>query len=859
MLNLSSIRVHRRATEVSASLNVQESNVSGEQILRLQFLACFLQASVDSLTLESGVRASYSNSRRMNLLSPWGPISVTMPGSRQGGWEHKFRRYFQEGMSSTGKDVYAAVESAISSRRIVPISHISGILSQFVGDKATSDRCEYVQSELRLFMEVQSLVESRDKTAKLKADALRNFVMDNGLPADVVQIGLNKPKVNLAAVFSAANLSIATVQKHGLHLSLQDEMDSLAAKQTWTVGLRSYIPTRNRPHGRETYPGLVVDFQQLHVARMGLLDDIIASLSVPADHFKTQSLLRWIEWLITPPIGKQRDAVSSAARLILSKKTTALQWEDGKALLDGLVNRLDSGDYKPRTRHEYLAAFHSCLETAFERAGKLFPRYQVSEKVFGSNSSRGLISDQPDPAASDESLRPAIINVAVGKPSEAKDRAQAHVEDRLERVRSACDTEIERFVAWRSFQSEAEATAPSADGVRFFGHVINFQASYSRKGYSEWLQDGELTDIVGTLLAASRERRIYEEQEHRAIRQRSKSLLIVPTLNRLYERFPSLADWGGEIGPAWWVALSRWYVPRWVKVAIELRVQIETGWNRDTVCNLRPNGVSFSGGMIELQSIKGKTGELQQKVIESPGKWLRVGLELMLEHQKCVVQYWPHETDKIFTAIIKKKDGWCFGRGVDFQLLERFITRHQLPPFTREQLRNQVAAGDYLKHDDPHRIQGLLGHGDLRATSNYLRQTVIAVLNRANIAEFRRQLGTTIVWAVEGEEKVIAHGMRIDDINKNLLFPVSDNNSPQVSLPACDAWVREPNKALVIDRVRLAHLVRQRAYYVEHWQRLRAEAPERFEKIHRPRIEFTAALWATVCDSPYADLLEEGL
>ena len=31
------------------------------------------------------------------------------------------------------------------------------------------------------------------------------------------------------------------------------------------------------------------------------------------------------------------------------------------------------------------------------------------------------------------------------------------------------------------------------------------------------------------------------------------------------------------------------------------------------------------------------------------------------------------------------------------QPLRRFVERHQLPPFTREQLRNQVAAGDYLQ------------------------------------------------------------------------------------------------------------------------------------------------------------------
>jgi len=67
----------------------------------------------------------------------------------------------------------------------------------------------------------------------------------------------------------------------------------------------------------------------------------------------------------------------------------------------------------------------------------------------------------------------------------------------------------------------------------------------------------------------------------------------------------------------------------------------------------------------------------------------------------------------------------------------------------------------------------------------------------------------------------------------------------------------DPEQPLVLDKIRVMHLIRQRAYYAQNWQRLRAESSERFSKVHLPRIEFTAALWALISDSEYACLLEQ--
>ena len=299
------------------------------------------------------------------------------------------------------------------------------------------------------------------------------------------------------------------------------------------------------------------------------------------------------------------------------------------------------------------------------------------------------------------------------------------------------------------------------------------------------------------------------------------------------------------------------YVPRWVQLAIEIKIQAETGWNRATVRNLLAEGITIRGSTVELQAVKGKTGEMQHGGTESADRHLLSGLNLMLEHSRHVDAYWKRERQGVFVAMVLKKGGHrVFGTGVEEKLRKRFIAKHQLPHFTREQLRNQRMAKRFLTNEDPHEIQAGMGHADLATTSTYLRHAVIRILNRANIAKFQRQLAATIVWTVEGEASVEKRGMDRAEVNHRL-FPMSDHATAEEAMPpTCDVWMANPEVPLMLDALRLQHLVRQRAYYAAHWQRLRAQAPDRFELVHKPRIEFTAALWAIVSDSPYARLLE---
>lgn len=651
---------------------------------------------------------------------------------------------------------------------------------------------------------------------------------------------------------------MGSFERYGGSESLQRELDALAMRSRWTDQRRLFLPTRNKPHGRETFPGLVVDFKNLRIERGGLLDDMLESLPTPTDHHETQALLRWIQWLVAPEVGKRWDGISKDSQRILGTNVSRLTQVDAIRLVDGLEDRLSKGEYSIRTRSDYIAAFKTHIAAAFDRHGKVL-RFTAKSPIHVARQNRGLLSDQSDAGAIDSANRPAIINVAWGSPEEARERAAAHLDDRLTRVHAACDDEIDAFLDWRSFLEEAGRDPLPADLQRYADAIIG--VSSSPKWLSHWMQTADVADIARVIVAAARSKELYREAQDFAWRSKKYQFRISPAFPRLAERFPALIDWCGASGkgPARlaWVALSAWYVPRWVQLAVEIKIQAETGWNRATVRNLPAEGITIRGAVVELQAVKGKTGEMQDGGTDNADRHLLAGLNLMLEHSRHVDAYWKRERQGVFVAMVLKKDNHrVFGVGTEEELRKKLIAKHDLPHFTREQLRNQRMAARFLTNEDPHEIQASMGHADLATTSTYLRHAVIKILNRANIAKFQRQLAATIVWAVEGEASVEKRGMDRSEVNRRL-FPLTDHATAEEAMPStCDVWMANPEMPLALDPLRIQHLARQRAYYATHWQRLRAQAPDRFELVHRPRIEFTAALWAIVSDSPYALLLE---
>lgn len=130
-------------------------------------------------------------------------------------------------------------------------------------------------------------------------------------------------------------------------------------------------------------------------------------------------------------------------------------------------------------------------------------------------------------------------------------------------------------------------------------------------------------------------------------------------------------------------------------------------------------------------------------MIDGSDRTLRAALELMRGHSKNVVEHRQADEKRVFVALVSSNDTVSFGLWPCHHIHERFIEFHKLFKFTREQLRNQNAGLVFLKREDVHEVQGRLGHASLKTTSGYVRQHIISVLNRANIAEFVRRLGAS--------------------------------------------------------------------------------------------------------------------
>lgn len=851
---------HRGRAHVPTYSAQQNGSPSITARERHRFLTCFLQALVDSLVLTDGVRDSQRKSSVTYIPSSWGKVKLIRYAYRTGLWtgNHAFR--FAECTASVGNDLCDLLDKSQESATAPSIRSVQSLVKAFLGRDATHERCAHVHEAIYKFLEVRGFVPNRMASALRDQAAVIQYVAENGLPGDAIRINDDYVSVDLGVVFLSARVPLAGIHRYNLKAQIQSELDEFATRSLWSVKSRLFIPTLNRAHGRDTRNGLIINFKQLNISRNGLLEDIIRNFSRPADHRNLQFFLRWIAWLIksdVKAIGRP-DAICISSRNILSTPTQLLTERDFYALMEHFRSRLASRSLKARTVNEYESSFRSLIKSAFERCGKSLRNYRVRKSPSIRRSSRGIVSSQPDPGATKEYLRPAIENVAVGNPQEARGLALEHLEDRSARIVRACNHEIQQFLSWRSFLTTADKLpgAPSREWLHQW--LVGTYSSTPVQSLARWIERASPDEFASALIAATRERHLYEEKGFLKQCDRKHKVIARPLVNALSSKYPELPIWFGVRKPnPVWIALSYWYVPRFVQLAVQLRIQIATGWNSETVRNLCPSGITFTTDSIELQSTKDKTEQKQEAAIEHPDPLLRACFELMLNHDNDVSKYWSRESDSIFVSAITLGDKPVFAIFDDDRLLKQFIHQHGLPAFSREQLRNQCMATDFLSSGDPHRIQAKLGHAKLRQTSTYLGQVIFAVLNRANIAQFIRQLGATIVWAVEGESAVVNRGMSTSDINRRLLFPISDSASERSCPAECDAWMMDSNRPLVIDHTRIAHLVLQRTYYAKNWQRLRAESSIRFERIHRPRIEFTAALWAIISDSPYAHMLEQ--
>lgn len=780
-------------------------------------------------------------------------VSVRLYTSRIGRWRTTRRDEFQHALLATQHNLLAFLDALLSGEP-PRVSSARSLVRAFLAEDFATAHVEHVVSRLERELVSLGVAPSAVEVRSASETRMREWLTENAMPVDAISFADDGLQVDAKALASAASITI----REGCSVfgpGFLQELRQMALAHPWSIGSKRFIPTVNRPHGRVTTPGILFDFEGFGISRHGLLDEILAQLAPGSAHHPVGKLHSWISWLT----ASLHAPAAEEARRILGTSTAQLSHNEARRLLDLLSDVLCKRKLRIRTLSEYRGAFRAHVIRAYEFAGReppYFPRGQANTLP---SEGRPLLSDQPDPDALDPDMRPAITQVAYGSFQQGSLRAINHLGDRIQRIRAACDQDIEEFLGVHQWLTHASELALTEESKRFADLLYGRYVS-DAPDLRAWLEDAPLEQVVGATLAAMKKHRLHEREGYVERMQDKRSIRLGRALIRLHDRFPSLTRWSSfqaksGLLSAFRSLLSVWYVPRWIQLAIELRIQMETSFNRQTVRNLTVSGVQIQNATVDLQALKGKTGKMQQGGIDSADRLLISALNRMLGHSANVQRFWDPTDTRLFVTLVRNESGACFGTGTDFQLLQRFIQHHGLFPFSREQIRNQKASKVYLEKGDLHEVQGLLGHESLKTVNTYIGSRVISILNQANIAHFQRALAASIVWALRGETQLVNLGLDRRDVSERLLFPIA-GCSKDMPLAECDEWLDQPGVSILIDEVRIRHLAAQRRYYAANWQKLRATSPEAFEKVHRPRMEFAAALWAAVADSQYGDLLE---
>lgn len=770
-----------------------------------------------------------------------------------GGWTEKVLERLQSALKEQADLVWVGATQCLESEAF-PHSALKALVTRLVGGVSPPSRMEAVIQKMEVFLADYAICEKRNDAKVCNASAIIEHIEARGFSSGAISVTPKGPRARLVVIFSQLRLRLPDGPGTGEWVELQERMNAEAAKFKARQGNLVFIPTANNPHGRRTYPGYVVDFEQLGVQQGGLLTKVLEAMPAPVSHQYFQRLMRHVEWICAASCGSQ-----ARVRAILSARSDTLDEDDLQVLTSALSSCCDTRPLEPRSRSEYLSAFQETFHGAFESLGLRANKVLLDSEQHWGRNNRGLISEVADPGAISPENRPPIIHVVGDDGALSRERAAEHMEDRLKRIENACDHALAEFVTWRKFMLRASEMGID-DSLRSY---VNQMKGFGegREDFRVWMSGAATQDVARVALFAAQKLELYKEVRDREFRSNKHQGRFNSAFKRMSEEHPELVNWcGGRSSPFYSFAIQMtWWVPRWVQLAIEMKIQIVTSWNRDTVKHLEAAGVRREGARLDLQSLKGKNGKVDNASLEPVDKILQAGIDLMIEHSANVDLYWSRESPGLFVTLVEKgASRRTFGRGTDHKILSRFIAYYKLPHFTREQLRNQSAGAHYLSHDDPHATQGRLGHSSIRTTAGYLGNTVFRVLNSANIAKFQKVLSASIVWAAGGEDAVTKSGMPLSYVNKRLLFPVSDGAvTDRLMPPECDVWMLDPEQPLMLDEVRVMHLIRQRAYYAQNWQRLRAESQERFAKVHLPRIEFTAALWSIISDSEYVGLLEQ--
>ncbi len=598
---------------------------------------------------------------------------------------------------------------------------------------------------------------------------------------------------------------------------------------TWSGNVIS-VPAQYRRRGINYLGHVTFDFDAHRVSRGGLLEEALTQydlpicrivadqtflslktltsipevtniLSAPTSRLRREQILtlfRSIEDFIGDlPSVKEKNAISTQMRRIYLRHR--LPMSSGDTIADiGFVSKFPS-----RMSYQYKAGKKGLL-----------------------NQDRIILAEHE----SEKSLQENVLKIL------KKD---------LKEIEDACWTTIEKYKAAASRFREIKTRIFKEESAYLKGR----RKFWSRGDYSDEAQIADqLYDIEKQKLY------MYENSAQRTLGE-SSVLYEFFALQRKTPLASELRYLGHSLHQDYFLD---YFMPVSVVEAAEILFLICThGWNLDAVVSITPSHIKRLGtSAFHIDTVKGKNDQVFDTIVyknENP-RFFEL-IELLLVHNQNADKYWKRKDDSIFSTWSKHKNGYRFKITPPGTHIKYLIKPYGLNYFSKKQLRDQAANILYLETDDPFLVQETLGHANLATTLGYLNQHIIRLLHEANIRRFQDRLAATVVWVTGGEDKVKGRGLRTQDIDKKLLFPVSNNDPAKSAI--CDEWIRSLGEMkFTIGPDEIKHLNWQARYYRENYQRLRQNNPKALLLYHLPRILFCLAMQRLVADSPYSKLLE---
>ena len=304
----------------------------------------------------------------------------------------------------------------------------------------------------------------------------------------------------------------------------------------------------------------------------------------------------------------------------------------------------------------------------------------------------------------------------------------------------------------------------------------------------------------------------------------------------------------------WWYA--RFRLPNSVLTAIYVLLLARTAWNVSSVGDLTLASLCPAPNQIEfLKSSKTKTDDDTPTYrVEKTDVALRRAIALLV---------WNLQRLKELGLVSEDDDRLWFGwqrkghknqfNPVGIKLLQQFRSRQEITHRPLSSLRNLKAQVIYLEQGEIQAVRQLLGHRDLLTTLEYLASTVIFQLNEQLILRFQQELDDTLVFLAD---KKIGNKRRphVHLVNADLLVRTGDGGycndpcdspSPNIQKTGtecdglwCHAFGRCKHYELRVTVDSLLDAARSYRFYADRWSDLLDENPDRFHKVHIPRLLF---------------------